>query len=212
MSTIYLVEDHGLVRESLSLALNQHGHEVVGGCDNPTQALADLLRLRPDVVIIDLNLGLRSGFELLAEMRQRAATAQPIVMSLSSSKRDVAQAIRHGAKAYVLKEWPLQRLFDAVDVVATGQRHFVGEVADVVIEELHTPSEARVIDTLSARERQVVVLVVKGHSSAAIGEALHLSPKTVDSYRSRLMAKLQVPDLTALVRLAVREGLIPLDD
>jgi two-component system invasion response regulator UvrY len=88
----------------------------------------------------------------------------------------------------------------------------VGEVADVVIEELHTPSEARVIDTLSARERQVVVLVVKGHSSAAIGEALHLSPKTVDSYRSRLMAKLQVPDLTALVRLAVREGLIPLDD
>jgi two-component system invasion response regulator UvrY len=212
MSTIYVVDDHGLVRESLGLALEQHGHSCVGGCDNPTQAMADLLRLRPDVVLIDINLGLRSGFELLAEMQQRDLVTQPIVISLSASKRDVAQAIRHGAKGYVLKGWPLAHLFGAVDVVTKGQLYYVGEIAEVAIQEIHTPSDQRVIDTLSARERQVVLLVVKGFSSAAIGEALHLSPKTVDSYRSRLMAKLQVPDLPALVRMAVREGLIPLDD
>lgn len=212
MSTIYVVEDHGLVRESLSMALTQQGHVCVGGCDSPTQAMADLIRFKPDVVLIDINLGLRSGFELLAEMRQRALSTHPIVLSLSSNKRDVALAIRHGAKGYVLKEWPLAHLYAAIDTVAKGQLYFVGEVADVAIQEIHSPSEERVIDTLSVRERQVVLLVVKGFSSAAIGEALHLSPKTVDSYRSRLMSKLQVPDLPALVRLTVREGLIPLDD
>jgi two-component system, NarL family, invasion response regulator UvrY len=170
------------------------------------------LKLRPDVVLIDINLGLRSGFELLAEMQQRDLVTQPIVISLSSSKRDVAQAIRYGAKGYVLKGWPLAHLFGAIDVVTKGQLYYVGEIAEVAIQEIHTPSDPRVIDTLSARERQVVLLVVKGFSSAAIGEALHLSPKTVDSYRSRLMAKLQVPDLPALVRMAIREGLIPLDD
>jgi two-component system invasion response regulator UvrY len=212
MSSIYVVDDHGLVRESLCLALEQHGHINLGGCDNPTQAMADLLKLRPDVVLIDINLGLRSGFELLAEMQQRDLLTHPIVISLSSNKRDVAQAIRLGAKGYVLKGWPLAHLFSAIDVVSKGQLYYVGEVAEVAIQEIQTPSDLRVIDTLSARERQVVLLVVKGFSSAAIGEALHLSPKTVDSYRSRLMAKLQVPDLPALVRLAVREGLIPLDD
>ena len=212
MSTLYVVEDHGLVLESLSLALTQQGHHCVGGCDNPTQAMADLLKLRPDVVLIDLNLGLRSGFELLAEMQQRSLPTHPIVISLSSNKRDVAQAIRHGAKAYVLKGWPLANLFEAVDTVTKGQLYFVGEVSDVAIQEIQSPSEDRVIDTLSVRERQVVRLVVMGLSSAAIGEALHLSPKTVDSYRSRLMGKLQVSDLPALVRLAIREGLISVDD
>jgi two-component system invasion response regulator UvrY len=212
MSSIYVVDDHGLVRESICLALEQHGHISLGGCDNPTQAMADLIKLRPDVVLVDINLGLRSGFELMAEMQQRALMTKAIVMSLSTNKRDVAQAIRYGAKGYVLKGWPLAHLFSAIEVVCKGQHYFVGEIADVAIQEIHTPSEHRVVDTLSARERQVVLLVVKGFSSAAIGEALHLSPKTVDSYRSRLMAKLQVPDLPALVRLAVREGLIPLDD
>lgn len=212
MSSIYVVEDHGLVLESLCIALTQRGHTCVGGCDNPTQAMADLLRLRPDVVLIDLNLGLRSGFELLAEMQQRQLATQAIVISLSTHKRDVAQAIRHGARAYVLKGWPLANLFEAVDTVARGQLYFVGEVSAVAITEIQSPSEERVIDTLSVRERQVVRLVVKGLSSAAIGEALHLSPKTVDSYRSRLMSKLQVSSLPALVRLAVREGLISLDD
>lgn len=212
MSTVYLVEDHGLVREALCGALTQHGHLCVGGSDNPTQAMSDLLRLRPEVVLIDINLGLRSGFELLAELQQRAITAQPIVMSMSSGKHDVARAIRHGAKGYVLKGWPLQRLLDAVAAVASGQRYFVNEVAELAIEEIRMPSEGRVIDTLSVRERQVVLLVVKGHSSATIGEALHLSSKTVDSYRSRLMSKLMVSDLPALVRLAIREDLISLND
>jgi DNA-binding NarL/FixJ family response regulator len=115
-----------------------------------------------------------------------------------------------GASGYVLKGSAGVDLLAAVEAVVAGRRYLGDGLTDIAVQGL--TSDADKGSTLSPRERQILVMVARGKSSAAIGEELHLSPKTVDTYRSRLMAKLKLADVPALVRWAIREKLIGLDD
>jgi two-component system, NarL family, invasion response regulator UvrY len=212
MSDIYLVDDHAMMRDGLRAVLEGAGHNVVGESDHPTPALADLIRLVPTVLLLDLHLDQRSGFELLEQVQRRKLTTRTIMLTMSAQPRHVAEAMRLGAFGYVLKGSPSREVLDAVDAVSQGRKHLGSGVAELAVAGLMNDTQAGLIESLSAREQQVILLVVRGMTSAAIGEQLHLSPKTVESYRSRLMAKLGVSDLPALVRLAIREGLISADD
>lgn len=208
MTDIYLVDDHAMVRDGLRAVLEDAGHRVVGESDQPTQALADVTRLAPSLLLLDLNLGQRSGFELLERLQQRKLATRTIVLTMSEQPRDLAEAVRLGARGYVLKGSSAREVLAAVKAVADGH-DAIGVLAAGLPAQR---ADAHALASLSVRERQIVLLVVRGHSSAAIGEQLHLSPKTVDSYRSRLMAKLGVGDLPALVRLAIRERLISAEE
>jgi two-component system, NarL family, invasion response regulator UvrY len=208
MTRLYLVDDHQLVREGLRLLLEAKGHSVVGESADPTEALADLLRLRPEVMLLDLNLGGRSGFELMAELQRRHLPTRCVVLTMSAQPRDVAEAMRLGASGYVLKGSAGADLMSAIDAAARGKKHLGAEVADLALQVFMQPVSEDPLSALSPRERQIIIMVVNGRSSAQIGLELHLSPKTVATYRSRLMAKLQVSDVAGLVRLAVRHGLI----
>jgi DNA-binding NarL/FixJ family response regulator len=211
MSLLYLVDDHTLLRDGLRAVLQAAGHQVVGESADPPQALAALRGLGPVVVLLDLHLGQRSGFELLTELQRRAPEVRAIVLTMSAQPRHVAEALRLGAAGYVLKGSPASQLLEAVDAVDKGQRFLGSDVADLAVQGLTAPGDGA-LDTLSVRERQIVLMVVQGQSSTEIGRALHLSPKTVDSYRSRIMAKLATPDVPALVRFAIRHGLIDADN
>lgn len=197
-----------MVREGLRAVLVHAGHEVVGEAGDPTRALAAILSLAPEVVVLDLHLGLRSGLELLEELQKRHHASRVILLTMSDQPHHVAEAMRLGAAAYVLKGAPSSELLLAIETVLAGRRHLGSEVADLAVQGLTSGDEQHALSLLSARERQIVLMVVRGRSSSEIGTLLHLSPKTVDSYRSRLMAKLGVADVPALVRLAVRTGLI----
>jgi len=210
--TLYLVDDHVVVREGLRAVLQAAGHRVLGEAAEPTQALADVQRLAPQVLLLDLHLGDRSGLELLADIQRRALPLRSVVLTMSAQPRNVAEALRLGAAAYVLKGAPTRELLQAIDTVMQGRRHLCAEVADLALQALAVrDATGDPLAGLSPREQQIIALVVQGQSSSAIGESLHLSPKTVDTYRSRLMAKLGVNDLPALVRLAIRSGLIDID-
>lgn len=212
MSDIYLVDDHAMMRDGLRAVLEGAGHRVVGEADEPTPALADLVRLAPAVLLLDLHLAQRSGFELLEQMNKRNLATRTVLLTMSAQPRHVAEAMRLGAHGYVLKGSPSREVLAAVEAVAQGRKHLGAGVAELAVQGLMQGGTAGGIAALSAREQQVIRLVVRGLTSAAIGERLHLSPKTVESYRSRLMAKLEVNDLPALVRLAIREGLISADE
>lgn len=188
--------------------LQANGHEVVGQAEEPASAVVEVCQRLPDVVILDLDLGMRSGFEVLAALRRRALPVRTLVTTMSGQARDVATAVRDGADGYVLKGASAAELLAAIEAVTSGRRHFQGKVAELAIEGLSAREQGDAMASLSARERQVMLMVVNGSSSAAIGAELHLSSKTVDSYRSRLMKKLHVPDVQGLVRLAVRTGMI----
>jgi len=208
MSSVYLVDDHPVVREGLAGLLTAHGHHVVGGCAEPTQALSDLIRLTPQVLMLDLNLGQHSGLELLEAIQKRGLATRTIVLTASVKLHDVGAALRMGANGYLLKGSSPDQVMQALESVVQGQRYLTPEAANIAVQALSHTEDAPLLASLSARERQVIELVVTGHSSLQIGELLHLSPKTVDSYRSRLMAKLAAPDVPSLVRLAIRQGLI----
>ena len=208
MASIYLIDDHPIVRAGLSALLEAAGHSIVGESEDITEALSEVKRLAPDIVMLDLHLDGRSGFEVLAEMQRRQMAASVIVLSMSDQPRDVAEALRMGASGYVLKGSASIELVSAVDAVMQGRRYLGAGLTDIAVQGLTSDAERGT--TLSPRERQILVMVASGKSSAAIGEALHLSPKTVDTYRSRLMAKLELSDVPALVRWAIREKLIEL--
>jgi len=208
MARIYLIDDHPIVRAGLSALLQGAGHVIVGESEDITQALSEVNRLAPDIVMLDLHLDGRSGFEVLAEMQRRQMSTKAIVLSMSDQPRNVAEALRMGAAGYVLKGSAGVELVAAVEAVQQGRRYLGEGLTDIAVQGL--TSDADRGNTLSPRERQILVMVASGKSSAAIGEQLHLSPKTVDTYRSRLMAKLELADVPALVRWAIREKLIEL--
>lgn len=207
MSDIYLVDDHTMMRDGLRAMLAASGHRVVGDSSDVTKALAEIRERAPLVLLLDLNLGQRSGLELLTELQRRELDVRVIVLTMSAQPRHVAEAMRLGASGYLLKGSSSVELLEAIDAVSRGCKYLGRDVAELEAKGLSEPG-TQAIDTLSVRERQIVLLVVQGESSTGIGKLLHLSPKTVDSYRSRLMAKLAAPDVPALVRFAIRSGLI----
>ena len=171
-------------------------------------AIDGIVRLAPGIVVLDLGLEGRSGLDLLARLQQRGVTARVVVLTMSSQPRHVAEAWRLGAAGYVLKGSHTSTVLQAIAAAQRGGRFLDPALAALNGDVVGGVAPGDRLAALSLREREVMLLVVNGHSSAAIGAQLSLSPKTVDTYRSRLMLKLDVPDLAALVRYAVREGLI----
>ncbi len=208
MTDVYLVDDHIILRDGLRAVLDGGGHRVVGESGDPTEALAQIQQRRPGVLLVDLHLGLHSGFELLTALQRRRIDVATIVLTMSAQSRHVAEALRLGALGYLLKGSPAVELLQAIECVMQGRRYLAGEIASLAVQGLTSRDDSSAVDSLSAREHQIILLVVRGKSSSEIGAMLHLSPKTVDSYRSRLMAKIGVADVPALVRFAIRAGLI----
>lgn len=207
MTRLYLVEDHTIVREGLRAVFEAAGFTVVGESDNIAQSLSDLAELVPDVLVLDLGLGARSGLDLLAQLQGLGLPTQVLVLTTSDRPRDIAEAVRMGAAGYLLKGTSGRQVVESIHEIQQGRRPSV-EKESGVFDALQGERNADPLALLSARERQIMRMVVGGQSSAAIAAELNLSPKTVDTYRSRLMAKLGVHEVTGLVRLAVKTGVI----
>jgi two-component system, NarL family, invasion response regulator UvrY len=123
MSRLYLIDDHAIVRDGLRAVLEAAGHVVVGEAAGPTPALADLARLQPEIVLLDLRLGERSGFELLAELQRRQWPLRVIVLTMSDQPRHVSEALRYGAWGYLLKGASSSELLQAVLAVSQQRRY-----------------------------------------------------------------------------------------
>ena len=193
------------MREGLSVLFARAGMEVVGGVANGREAVRLAQELAPDVVVMDLTMPDMNGIEATRQLRARAPDVQVVVLSMHSTGEHVYRALEAGAMAYVLKDAAGAELLSAVRAVCSGRRYVSPALGD-----LPAPGVRRApLDALSARERQVLQLVVEGRTSAEIARTVHLSPKSVQTYRSRLMRKLRMRDLPALVKFAIEHGLTP---
>jgi DNA-binding NarL/FixJ family response regulator len=209
-----LADDHAVVREGLRMLLEaEMDIEVVGEAENGRDALRQTKRLRPDVVVLDVAMPELNGIEASERIRAFDPSIRVIVLSMHSTKEHIFRALRAGAKGYVLKESAAAEVLTAVREVCSGRNYLSSKVSDEVIQGfLHPDARLNVetpLERLSAREREVLQLVVEGKSSAEIGKLLFLSSKTVDTYRSRLMRKLGVDDIAGLVRFAIQHKVIP---
>jgi len=208
---IVVVDDHGIVRDGLCALLDGHFHmKVVGSVANGKDAIESAAQLQPDVVVMDLVLPDLSGIDATARILADRPLTQIVILSACDTSEHVFRALRAGARGYVLKESAAVELVQAVLAVAAGGRYLSPQITGVVIDALLSNSaHPGPIESLSAREREVMLMTVDGASSAEIGQKLSLSRKTVDTYRSRTMGKLGVTDLAGLIRFAVAHSLTP---
>ncbi len=207
MITVYLVDDQRILREGLRALLELDGSiQVVGEAADGRAALDGILAVQPEVVLMDVTMPDLNGIDAAQILTRKAPQIKVIILSVHSDSEHVYRAFQAGATGYLLKESAGAEVLAAVRAAKQNRRYVSPKIADALAlrRDKRSPFES-----LSAREREVLQLTVAGATSAAIAEKLNLSPKTVDTYRSRVMEKLGVQNLPELVRMAIKHGLTP---
>lgn len=209
MLRIAIVDDHEIVRAGFREMLSEEtGLQIAFEAASGEEALA-LLRDTPcDVVLLDLSLPGQSGIDVLRTLRQRHAALRVLVLSGFPEERYALAMLRNGADGYLGKECERDELIRAIHVVAQGRRYVSARVAELLADELAGDASHPAHLQLSERELQVFLRLARGESVSAIAEALKLSVKTVSTYRSRLLEKLEVASNAELAAYAIRHGLI----
>lgn len=212
MITIILADDHAVVRDGLRMTLDGYDDlRVLGDAANGLEAIRLAERLQPDVVVLDIAMPQLNGIDAISQIRQAAPAAQIVILSMHSNPEYALRALEAGALAYVLKESAAREVADAIRSVHGRKRFLSPQIADALISRsLETHNYSNPLDTLSQREREILQSLAEGKSNQEIAEMLSLSPKSVETYRSRLMSKLDLHDLASLIRFAIRHGITPL--
>jgi two-component system, NarL family, response regulator NreC len=208
---VLIVDDHGIVRDGVAVVLEKEGHmQVVGTAATGREAVVAAANLKPDVIIMDLVLPELSGADATERILTLLPQTRVVVLSVCHTSEHVLRALRAGACAYVSKEAACAELVCAVKAVFVGETYLSPQITEVVIDCLLNKTVLQSpLERLSGREREVLYLTVGGSSSAEIARQLTLSRRTVDTYRSRVMQKLGVADLTGLIHFAVKNAMIP---
>ena len=202
---ILLVDDHAVLRSGLRLLLErEEGLEPVGEAGTAEDAIRALPRLRPDVVVIDIEMPGMGGLEGAARIRERSPGARILFLSMHDQARDVRRAFDAGADGYLLKSAADEDLVRAVRAVAGGERYVHPSLGAV----LAAPPTEGPLGELTSREREVLRLLALGHTNQEIAEALIVSVRTVESHRAHVMTKLRVTTRAGLVRAALDAGLL----
>lgn len=214
--TIFLADDHGIVRDGLHLLLNaQPNMQVIGEAANGREAVRQVAKLRPHIAILDLAMSELNGIESARQIRAICPETQIIILSMYGSSEHIYQALKTGVRGYVLKEAAAEELVNAIHTVHAGHRFLNHKVSDELITDYisnHTAlAQASPLSQLTDREREVLQLVVEGKTSVEISTLIAISPKTVDTYRSRLMQKLGIKGLPGLVKFAIQHGITAVD-
>lgn len=210
---VLIVDDHAMLRSGLRLLIGgQPDLEVVGEAGDVEEALRLAGALHPDVVTLDLGLPGGSGLSALGALRAAAPEARVLVLTMHEDPALVRSALAAGASGYLVKSAADTALIAAIRAVERG-RGFVEVPSREALEGLLSPASVSrggpaPISTLSAREREVLVLLAQGHTNQAIARRLGISVKTVESYRARLLQKLGLRSRADLTRLAIELGLV----
>jgi DNA-binding NarL/FixJ family response regulator len=212
---VFIADDHTVVRDGLRAFLEKNqAIKVVGDAGTGRQTVSQVQSLQPDVVVMDISMPELSGVETARKILEVSSHTRVIILSILGTPEHIFRALQVGVRGYLLKESAGRELMDAVLAVHAGTFYLSPPVIETLIADYlqHRgqvgEKEEDPLKPLSQREREVLHWVVEGKTSAEIAEILCLSPKTVESYRSRMMRKLDVPNLPSLIKFAIQKGLV----
>lgn len=210
--SVFIVDDHGIVRDGLRFLIEVEGeYKVIGVAATGDEAVERLRMLQPEIAIIDILMPDIDGIEVIRRIRAEDSSVKILVLSMVNDGPTVREAIGAGANGYLIKDSGSEELFEALQAIRHNRRYLSANLqeslADEEIRSLRTEQEKSLLAQLSPREQQILPFVVEGYTSAQIGVELGLATSTVDTYRSRMMHKLQARSVADLVRLAIRLGL-----
>ena len=210
---VLIADDHAVVAEGLRFVVEaQADMEVIDCIQDSREAVRRSIETQPDVVVIDHAMPLLNGAEAAHLIRERCPKTRVIILSMYSNRVHVLRALQAGASGYVVKKSASKEVVDAIRMVHQGGRYLSKELADSVIDQVvQKPALEDPLVLLSSRERQVLQLLAEGHAVAHIASTLSLSPKTVETYRARMMEKLGIRDFATLVKFAIQHGVISLE-
>ena len=213
MIKVLVADDHKIIREGLCNMLDAEPDlKVVGAASNGREALALARKLSPDVVIMDISMPELNGIEATRQIRAEAPQAAVIALSMYADKRYVLGMLKAGVAGYLIKDCAFEELARAVVVVHRGETYLSPAIADTVRKALVTRIDQAPLtrsEELTERERQVLQMIAEGIKTKDIAESLHISVKTVETYRSSIMQKLGLFSVAELTKFAVREGITP---
>lgn len=204
---ILLADDHQVVRQGFRALLESQGFEVVAEAADGREAVRLAEIHDPDVAVLDLSMPHLNGLDAAGDILRRVKGIRLILLTMHKDEHQIVAALRAGVRGYVLKSQAAKELTQAIHEVANGGMYLSPGVSRVVVDAYlagrNTPA-----NPLAPREREVLQLVAEGKTSKEIASALGLSIKSAESYRARIMAKLDIHDTAGLVRYAIRQGLI----
>jgi two-component system, NarL family, response regulator NreC len=211
---ILLVDDHPMIRHGFqSLFKNVDDFQIVGEASDGLEALRELDLKKPDILVIDLMMPNLNGLEVLPQVKKLSPATRTIIFSMQSADVYVLEALRAGAMGYVLKDTGPGEIVTAIQAVLKGDRYLSERIAALLsmgsAKGMKPPPNRS--ETLTAREREVLQMAAEGKSSSEIGEALMISPRTVEIHRANVMKKLGLRNRAELIRFAIERGILPLD-
>ncbi|HAB03823.1 MAG TPA: DNA-binding response regulator [Pseudomonas sp.] len=215
---LLLVDDHSLIRAGVrALVGDIPGYTVIGEADDGDQLLERVGQLAPDIVLLDISMRSTSGLDALTQLRANGHTCNVLILSMHTDPDLIMRALESGAHGYLLKDATATELEQALTALRNGERYLSPAIAHTVINQAlmrsHGGKQATVDrHNLTARQIEILRLIVRGKSTREIAAGLGLSIKTVETHRSQVMKRLQIYDVAGLVLFAVREKIISLDD
>jgi DNA-binding NarL/FixJ family response regulator len=204
---VLIADDHLIVRQGLKALLHGEGFEVVAEATNGHEAVQLAKKLRPEIVVIDLVMPRLGGLDASREILESEPSTSVILLTMHTEEYHISAALRAGIRGYVVKTQAVEDLVQAIRTVVRGDVYLSPGVSGVVVKGYLSGTQAPV-DPLTPRERQVLQLVAEGRTSKEIASLLGLTVKSAESYRTRIMDKLDIHDTAGLVRFAIRQGLV----
>jgi len=214
-NTILVVDDHLLFREGLCNIIGRwDDFEVVGEAQNGAEAIQKTRDLLPDIILMDITMPVMNGIQATRQISRVYPATKIVILTVSEEEDNLMEAIKSGAKGYVLKDTPSRRLHDQLRSVLRGEAALSGVMAEKILQEFNRPrdftvtEEAITVEALTDREQEVLQLVVKGLTNSEIGERLTISENTVKKYLHNILEKLNLNNRVEAAIYAVKEGLV----
>lgn len=213
MINIVIADDHSIVRQGITALLERSTDiKVVGEAEDGLKAIEIVERLQPDILIIDISMPRLNGLQAVERIHALQLPTRVIVLSMHADELTVRQAFKVGAQGYLVKRSETEDILLAVRAVHRGELYISSAVSQIFLSDFMNSQEVTLFDRLSPREREVLQLIAEGHTGSEIADMMIISPRTVEKHRASLMEKLGIHDLAGLIRIAIKHGLISLDD
>jgi DNA-binding NarL/FixJ family response regulator len=209
--TLVLADDHLLFRAGLRSMLQQQSElEIIGEAIDGHAAIQQVEEFSPDILLLDISMPGLNGLEALRKLQELQSPTRVIILSMHSDRHYVTEAIKAGARGYLLKDSTLEELVIGVRTVMRGEVYLSSRIAGVLVSDYVTLSAAMngPSDLLTSREREVLQLIAEGNSTKDVASRLHVSVKTIETHRKRIMDKLSLHSVAELTRYAIREKII----
>ncbi len=210
---VLIADDHALVRAGIrALTERINGVEVVAEAGDGDEALRMIRELKPDLVLLDITMAGKSGFEVLAEQAKEFPDVRVIVLTVHDAEAYAIRALREGASGFLLKSAASTELEAAIETVRRGETYVSPELAKrSLVEYGKASTDHSKLDKLSPRQSEILELIAEGVSTKEIARQLNISAKTVETHRAELMQRLEIHDVAGLVRFAIKMGLVDVE-